>query len=326
MKSISIVILTWNCKKYIEECLDSLHAFRRRPDAEVIVVDNASSDGTPELVQDSYPEVILIRSSANLGFTKGSNLGIRRAAGKYLCLINPDVRVLDGCIEKMSAYMERNPQVGLLGPRMLNAHGQSDRSYMGTPTLWNMLCRALALDKMFPKCKYFSGFLMFYFDRNRVAEVDILNGWFWMARSAAVEQIGLLDEDLFMYADDLDWSQRFRNAGWRVVYFPEAESIHYGGASSAHAPIRYAVEMQKANFQYWQKNHGILSQRGYRMIVTLHQLVRAIGYFLLFVTPGSHRDETRFKLERAVACLLWAIGIPQNRKNHSAAQPEAKSL
>lgn len=319
MKSLSIVILTWNNKKYIEECLLSLCPFRHNRDAEVIVVDNASWDGTPELINDLYPDVILIRSGANIGFTRGNNLGIRRATGKYLCLINPDVRVLDGCIETMHAYMENNPRVGLLGPRMLNADGKADRSYMGTPTLWSVFCRAVAMDKLLPRFRIFSGFLMFYFDRSHTAEVDILNGWFWMARRAAINQVGLLDENLFMYADDLDWSTRFRNAGWKVVYIPEAESVHYGGASSAHAPIRYAVEMQKANFQYWQKNHGKLSRLAYRMIITLHQLLRSIGYFLLSLTPGSHHDDTRFKLQRSVACLRWASGFPQGRKKHSTA-------
>lgn len=326
MKSVSIVILTWNCKKFIEECLDSLLHFRKNPDAEIILVDNASWDGTPELVRDSYPEVTLIQSKENLGFTKGNNLGIRRTSGKYLCLINPDVRVLDGCIEKMCGYMENNPQVGLLGPRMLNANGQSDRSYMGAPTLWNLFCRALALDALFPSTKFFGGFLMHYFDRNQVAEVDILNGWFWMARSEAVKKVGLLDENLFMYADDLDWSKRFRDAGWKVVYFPEAESIHYGGGTTARAPIRFAQEMQKANFQYWQKNYGKVSQFVYRVIMALHQVIRIVGYSLLLLSPKSDRDEVRFKLQRSVACLQWAIAYSGHARTESVIRPETKSL
>src|SRR5712692_8633657 len=103
MNDISIVIVTWNCKKFAEECLDSLRAYRRDPRSEIIVVDNASWDGTPEVVRDSYPEVILIRNEENLGFTKANNIGIRHSSGTYVCLINPDVRVLDGCIEKMRA-------------------------------------------------------------------------------------------------------------------------------------------------------------------------------------------------------------------------------
>jgi GT2 family glycosyltransferase len=326
MKSISIVIVTWNCKRFLQECLDSLVDYRRDQQTEIIIVDNASADGTPELVRDSYPEVTLIQSNENLGFTKGNNVGIRRASGEYVLLINPDVNVLHGCIDKMLAYMQQNPRIGLLGPRMLGADGKSDRSYMGAPTLWNLFCRALALDALFPKSKLFGGFLMFYFDRNQIAEVDILNGWFWMTRREALDQVGLLDENLFMYGDDLDWSKRFRDAGWKVVYFPEAEAVHYGGGTTARAPIRFSVEMQKANFQYWQKNYGKTSQFMYRSIIALHQLIRLIGYSLSFLNPATNRGDARAKLRRSAACFQWAIGYHDDVPARSAIRPESGSL
>jgi GT2 family glycosyltransferase len=326
MKSVSIVIVTWNCKKYLKECLDSLAEQRREPQTEIIIVDNASTDGSPELVRDSYPEVTLIRSSENLGFTKGNNVGIRKCSGEYVLLINPDVNVLDGCIHKMLDYMEKNPRIGLLGPRMLGADGKSDRSYMGAPTLWNLFCRALALDALFPKSKLFGGFLMFYFDRSRIAEVDILNGWFWATRREALDEVGLLDENLFMYGDDLDWSKRFRDAGWKVVYFPEAEAIHYGGGTTARAPLRFAVEMQKANFQYWQKNYGKVSQFAYRSIIALHQLIRMIAYSLLFLNPMTNREDAGAKLRRSRACFQWAIGYRGGMQTHTAIRPETRSL
>ena len=307
MKQLSIVIVTWNCKKYLQDCLDSIAGYRRDSAVEVIVVDNASQDGTPEMVRDFYPEVTLVATGANLGFPRGTNVGIQRSSGKYLSLINPDVRVLDGCIQKMMAYMDDNPRVGLLGPRMLSVDGTVGRSCMGSPTLWNLFCRALALDTLMPRSKLFGGFLMQYFDRDRVAEVDILNGWFWMTRAEAVQEVGLLDESLFMYADDLDWSRRFRQAGWKVVYFPEAEAIHYGGGTTARAPVRFAVEMQRANFQYWKKNYGRASQAIYLAIVALHQLMRLVGYSVLALYPAPNREDARFKLRRSLACLQWAL-------------------
>lgn len=306
--------------------LDSLAIQRSDPETEVIVVDNASVDGTPELVRDSFPEVTLIQSQENLGFTKGNNVGIRRASGKYIFLINPDVHVLEGCIEKMLAYMKQNPRIGLLGPRMLGGDGKSDRSYMGAPTLWSLFCRALALDALFPKSKFFGGFLMFYFDRNHTAEVDILTGWFWMTRREALEEVGLLDENLFMYGDDLDWSKRFRDAGWKVVYYPEAEAIHYGGGTTSRAPIRFSVEMQKANFQYWKKNYGKVSQLAYRSIIAFHQLIRLIAYSLSFLNPALNRDEVGIKLRRSLACFQWAIGYRGSMHGQSVIRPEGRSL
>src|SRR5690242_3585385 len=130
MKKLSIVIVTWNCKAFLQECMESIASFRRDPETEIIIVDNASVDGTPQLVRESYPEAVLIASDENLGFPKGNNVGIARCTGEYIALVNPDVRVLDGCLEKMMVYLQENPAVGLLGPRMLDAKGESGRSYM----------------------------------------------------------------------------------------------------------------------------------------------------------------------------------------------------
>jgi GT2 family glycosyltransferase len=323
MKSISIVIVTWNCKKFIAECLDSLANYRADPQVEVIVVDNASEDGTLELVRESYRDVVLMPSEENLGFTKGNNVGIRKSSGRYLFLINPDVRVLNGCIAKMIAYMERNTRVGLLGPGMLGADGKSERSYMSRPTLWNLFCRALALDVLFPQSKLFSGYLMPYFDRKSTIEVDILNGWFWMTRREALDEVGLLDEALFMYADDLDWSKRFHDAGWKVVYFPEAESIHYGGGTTARAPIRFSVEMQRADFQYWKKNYGRASQLAYLCIVMLHQVIRLVGHSLLLLNPKTKREDVTPKIKRSLACIRWVFG--RHDEERIRVQPEIQA-
>ena len=313
MIKISIIIVSWNAKKYVQECLDSLKAYAQSPEAEIILVDNASSDGTPELVLKSYPGVTLIQNQENFGFAKANNIGIRRSTGEYVYLINSDVRVFEGCIEKMLAYMEANPRIGLLGPRMLGADGKCYRSYMGAPTLWRMACRAMALDALFPRSKFLSGFMMQYFDADRIVDVDILNGWFWVTRREALNQVGLLDEKLFMYGDDLDWSKRFHDAGWKVVYFPEAESLHYGGASSARAPIKFSVEMQRANFQYWQKHYSRASQFVYLAIVWTHQAIRLGGYSLLWLAKGSEHSEVAFKAKRSLACMRWVMGVEDKR-------------
>ena len=313
MIQISIIIVTWNGKKYAEECLDSLHAFIRNPNVEVIVVDNASTDGTPEMIRDSYPGVILIRNDKNLGFAKANNVGMERSTGEFVCLVNSDVRVYEGCIEKCIDYMQKNSAVGLLGPKMLGADGKPYRSFMSELTLWRCFCRALALDDLFPNSELFGGYLMPYFKMDRIREVDVLNGWFWVTRREALGKVGMMDDKLFMYGDDLDWSKRFRQAGWKLVYFPEAESLHYGGASSARAPIKFSVEMQRANFQYWQKRHGLLSQAVYRGIVSMHQAFRLAGYSLLWLAAKSRQSETAFKAKRSLACMRWAMGVEDKR-------------
>jgi hypothetical protein len=313
MIQISIIIVTWNGKKYVEECLDSLRAYINSPDVEVIVVDNASTDGTPEMIEANYPGVMLIRSDKNLGFARGNNLGIRKSTGEYVLLVNSDDVVHPGCIERCIEYMKQNPRVGLLGPKMLGADGKPYRSYMAEFTLWRCLCRALALDDLFPNSKLLSGYLMPYFAMDRITEVDVLNGWFWVTRREPLNEVGLMDETLFMYGDDLDWSKRFREAGWKLVYFPEVASLHYGGASSARAPIKFSVEMQRANFQYWQKHHGLASQIAYRGIVWLHQALRLAGYSLIWLAAKSRQSETGFKAKRSLACMRWAMGVEDKR-------------
>jgi GT2 family glycosyltransferase len=313
MKLLSIVIVSWNAKKFLAECLDSLRDFIQRPDVEVFVVDNCSDDGSPELVRSSYPQVMLIENQQNVGFARANNIGIRRSVGKYVALINSDVRVLNGCLEKMIAYMEAHLKVGVSGPRMLGPAGKSSRSYMSAPTLWRCFCRALALDIMFPNSRALGSYTMSYFERDETTEVDVLNGWFWMTRREALDQVGLLDETFFMYGEDIDWCKRFHDAGWGVVYFPEAESIHYGGASSSKAPLRFYVEMQRANLQYWEKHFSRISQVAYVGILFLHQALRLAVYGVL-VAVKSTRSDPSYKLKRSLSCLRWMIGHEQRKR------------
>ena len=299
---ISVVVVTWNAKKYVEECLTSLR--RQMPDlTEITVVDNASSDGTPDLVRDTFPEVRLVSNMQNFGFAKGNNIGIAASRGKYLFLVNSDVNVPGGCFDKIVEYMDLNPKVGLLGPQMLGPAGEIRRSTMRTPTLWNLFCRAVALDAIFQRSRWTGGFLMEDFAHDHTMDVEVLNGWFWVVRGSALEEVGLLDEQFFMYGEDLDWCYRFRKANWRLVFFAGAKAIHYGGASSAAAPLRFYREMQKANLQYWKKHHGRFSSILYVGITVLHELIRVVGHSVLgLLEPGVHHDSAE-KVRRSMYAL-----------------------
>jgi GT2 family glycosyltransferase len=170
------------------------------------------------------------------------------------------------------------------------------------------------LDDIFPKSKLLGGYLMPYFDGNQISDVDVLNGWFWLTRREALNEVGLLDESLFMYGDDLDWCKRFRDTGWKIVYFPEAASIHYGGGSSGNAPVRFSVEMQKANLQYWRKHFGAASLVLFIGIVWIHQLIRLVGNVLLYIGSKSRRPKAVGKIKRSLACLRWAMGFGYQKK------------
>jgi GT2 family glycosyltransferase len=304
MVRLSIIIVTWNSADFIAECLKSLGELPSIS-AELLVVDNASVDGTAEIIRGEFPWVKLIENETNLGFAKASNAGIEAASGEYLCLINPDVIVLPGCLQDMLYFMEHNSSVGVVAPAMLGSDGEMVRSCMRFPTLWNCLCDALALYRVFPQSALFGGQNMHDFSRNRVQDVDVLNGWFWLIRRAALAHVGLLDERFFMYGEDVDWCTRFRRAGWRLVYYPLAKAIHYGGGSSTKDPVRCYIELQRANLQYWKKHKRSFAQAAFLLIIAFQQLLRVTGYGLLYLASRSHSLEAAGKIRRSVACLRW---------------------
>jgi GT2 family glycosyltransferase len=304
---ISIVIVSWNAKSFLLQCIESVLRQSPREPLEVIVVDNASSDGSPQAVRDNYPAVKLICNGGNDGFAKGNNIGIRASIGDYLFLINSDVVVSDGCFDTLVRYMNAHPEIGLLGPRIVGSNGKVQRSTMGYPSLWNTLCRALALDSLFPRSSLFGSHLMTFSNHNVTRPVEVINGCFWVVRRSAMEQVGLLDEQFFMYGEDVDWCKRFNDGGWKVVFFSEAEVLHYGGASSANAPVEFAIEMQRANYQYWVKHHSRAAVGTFLLISLLHHTVRVIGESAAYPLRHS-RSVSTYKIKRGIATIKWIVG------------------
>jgi GT2 family glycosyltransferase len=307
---VSIVIVTWNGKKYALECLDSLRQLRSPLRIEVIVVDNASSDGTPDAIQEQYPEVRLFRNRENLGFAKANNIGIAACSGDYVALVNSDVVVPPGCFETMVDYMKGHPDIGLMGPKMLSPDGEIGKSVNRVPTVWNYLCFALGLHSLMPTSKVFGGYLMDEYPYDRTEDVEVLTGWFWLSPRGAVEQVGGLDERFFMYGEDLDWSFRFLKAGWRVVFFAEAGALHYGAASSGQAPTRFYVEMVRANLQFFQKHYGRLGALGFLFATGIHELIRVAGYGAVYCCNRYTRPASASKVMRSLSCLRWLFTGP----------------
>lgn len=305
--SVSVIIVSWNAKDYLVECLQSLTAPASQHPLEIIVVDNASADGSPEIVEKDFPQVRLIRTGANLGFAKANNIGIKQCSGEYVCLINSDVNVLKDSIAYLVAYMEAHPSVGIAGPRMLDAKGNTGRSCRGFPGVWNMFCHALALDALFPNWRLFGGYILRYWPQNTTREVGILGGWFWIIRRQALEQVGLLDENFFFYGEDMDWCKRFHLGKWQVMFVAETASTHYGGGSSKRAPLKYYIQQQRADRQYWKKHHSGAGQFAYFCICVLYHTVRMVGHGIRIpFSAGSaeHRGKAAFGWQ----CLLWYLG------------------
>jgi len=312
---LSIIIVSWNAQDYLMQCLESLFTVECRHLLEVIVVDNASTDGSPEAVAKRYPQVKLIRNAANLGFARANNIGVSAANGNYICLVNSDVKVLPDCLNRLVRYAEKHPETGMIGPRIIGGDGKLQRSCRGFPTVWNMFCRALALDSIFPRVPIFTGYSLRHWPQETCREVDILSGCFWVVRRRALDEVGGLDESFFMYGEDMDWCKRFWKGGWKLAFVPSAEAIHYGGASSSIAPVRFYVERHRADLQYWQKHHSRPAVFCYFLFTCLHLLLRLAGYAVASLFRRSAREAYQYKMKRSLAALKWMLsgGIRQRQ-------------
>jgi len=300
---ISVVIVAWNAKHYLELCLESLEKAPPRRSMETLVVDNASTDGTSEMLETRFPWVKLIKSPENLGFAKGNNVAIRECQGRYIALVNPDVIVLPGCLDALADFLDQNPNVGNVGPRVLNPDMTMQSTCRRFPTLWNNFCDATGLATKFKKSRLFAGEHMFYFPHDRTLAVDVLVGCFSFIRHETFDDVGLLDEKLFMYGDDVDWCRRARKAGWEVVFFPGAQAIHDRGQITAPYPVRFAVAQQKSILYYWSKYHSKFGVLGIRLILFLRHLVRYTVAVLSDLAHPGRPAQADVRKEVTVACL-----------------------
>jgi GT2 family glycosyltransferase len=309
---ISVVIVAWNAKRYLELCLESLAEAPPRRSMEVFVVDNASNDGTSEMVETRFSWVKLIKSSDNLGFSKGNNLAIRQCQGRYVALVNPDVIVFAGCLDALADFLDQNPKVGNVGPRVFNPDMSMQSTCRRFPTLWNNFCSASGLETRFKNSRFFAGEHMFYFPHDRTLAVDVLVGCFSMIRRETFDAVGLLDEKLFMYGDDVDWCRRARNAGWQVVFYPGGQAIHDRGKTTAPYPVRFALAQQRSVLYYWSKHHGFWGALGIRTIMLFHHLARYSLALATSIAGSKLGAQENVRKQVSGACLreLLSGSIP----------------
>jgi N-acetylglucosaminyl-diphospho-decaprenol L-rhamnosyltransferase len=259
--SLSIIILSWNVRDLLRTCLASLPL--TQPSAEVIVVDSASADGSAEMVRARFPAVRLIASSENLGYTRGNNLGLRAAKGRYLLILNPDTEIVGDALAKMLAYMDSHSRVGVLGPQMLSPDGKVQSTRRRFPTLLTGFFESIWTQRFASR-----RLLDRYYGRDlpdhQIAEVDWVTGAALLVRREAYEQVGGLDEGFFMYSEEMDWQRRMKEAGWQVVYFPLAQVIHHEAKSSEQVPAATHIRFHSSKVRYFRKYHGPLAAEALR--------------------------------------------------------------
>jgi GT2 family glycosyltransferase len=230
---LSIVILSYNTKDLLHECLSAVYdRISKQVLFEVIVVDNASSDDSVTMVKKNFPQVILIENKDNLGFSKGNNVGIKHAKGKYVLFLNSDAIVYKDTVETMLAFMGSHRDAGAATCMVAMPNGEiDDASHRGFPTPWNAFCHFSGLGKVFPKSMVFNGYHLGYKDIDKIHEIDALAGAFMLVRREAGEQVGWWDEDYFFYGEDLDFCYKLKQKKWKIYFVPSAKVLHYKGVS-----------------------------------------------------------------------------------------------
>ena len=234
----SVIIVNYNVEELLHACLDTLmlaneELMKANKRMEVFVVDNASGDGSVEMVRQNFPKVKLIASDKNLGFARANNLAIKQSSGGYLLFLNPDTTVPSETLPEMIKFMDQNPKVGVATCFVELASGGMDPDcHRGFPTPWASLCHFSGLAKMFSRSKIFGQYHQTWKDLTTTHEIESCCGAFMMVRRKAMGEVGVWDEDFFFYGEDLDWCYRFQEKGWKVVFYPHAKIIHHKGASS----------------------------------------------------------------------------------------------
>jgi GT2 family glycosyltransferase len=251
---LSITICSWNTLADTRACLQSLREAHDEAQFEVIVVDNASGDGSAEMIEREFPEITLLRQSTNLGFTGGHNLALERAQGRHKALLNSDTVVHPGAINALVAFMDANPRAGIVGPKLLNPDGSLQMSCRRFPNPVAAAFRNTWLGKLFPNNKYVREYLMADFQHDQPREVDWVSGAALFIRSDTMNEIGKLDDEFFMYCEDVDLCKRAWDAGWKVMYCPQAVISHAIGKSSDQVPNRMIARFHLSMLRYYRKH------------------------------------------------------------------------
>lgn len=284
--TLDIIIVNYNVKHYLAQCLDAVRKAIIGIHAEVWVVDNNSSDGSMDYLEPLFPEVHFIHGKENVGFSKANNRAIRLSKGEFVLLLNPDTIVSSKTIKDCLHFFENHPEVGSIGVSMYNADGSYAReSKRGVPTAQVSFYKMVGLAAFFPKHKAFSRYHMGYLDANQPNEIEILSGAFNMMRRKALDEVGLLDETFFMYGEDIDLSYRFLKAGWKNWYLP-SPMLHYKGESAHPSTIRYVNVFYQAMIIFYDKHFGgrySLSAWLVRIAVYLKALLTLFLHVVRFV-------------------------------------------
>jgi hypothetical protein len=284
---LSIIIVSWNTRQILADCLKSVYSNPPVGDFEILVIDNCSSDGSPEMVKTFFPQARLIVNAANLGFAGANNQGIRLSQGRYILLLNSDTLVKPGAFETLVRFMDDNPKIGVSGARLFNQDGSLQVSCYPAPTLGREVWRLFHMDRMRSLALY----PMDTWPLDRPQYVDTLLGACLLLRHEVLDQVGLMDEEYFMYSEEVDLCHRVRSAGWLLAWVPQAQVVHYGGQSTQQVAQDMFLRLYRGKIRYFRKNNSWLAAQAYKLILVAASLGRLmLTPLVVFEQPAKRKQ------------------------------------
>lgn len=315
---LSIIIVNWNVRDLLRRCLQSILVSAASPlpqstnsqpplNLQIIVIDNGSTDGSAQMIRAEFPQVHLIANADNPGFAAANNQGIALACGRYLLLLNPDTECVGAALSLLVDYADAHPDVGLVGPQLLNPDGSVQSSRRRFPTLATAFFESTWLEPWAPR-RIRERYCLLDQPDDLTLDVDWVTGAAMLARRQAIEAAGSLDEGYFMYSEEMDWCRQIKAAGWRVVYLPSAQVIHYVGKSSEQAVPARHINFQRSKIRYFRKHHGPTVAEALRLFLLATYLwqsgLEAAKWLVSPLIPNQ-RDERSLRRQRVAA--YWQV-------------------
>lgn len=278
---LSVIIVNYNVRYFLEQCLASVYEALKGIQGEVWVVDNASTDGSVEMVERKFPQVKLISNQTNLGFSKANNQAIKLAKGRYTLLLNPDTVVQEDTFRECINFMDTHTDAGGLTVKMIDGKGRYlPESKRGFPSPWASFCKIFGLTSLFPKSKFLAYYYLGHLDKNATHAIEIMPGAFMFLRSEVLKKVGLLDEQFFMYGEDIDLSYRILQHGYKNYYYPKCQIIHYKGESTKKGSLNYVIVFYKAMILFAQKHFSKQKQKHFVALIKFAVFIRAAASIL----------------------------------------------
>lgn len=309
---VSIIIVSYNTRVILLDCLASIYQWLPVRSSEIIVIDNASTDGSAEAVAQRFPGVLLLRNAENAGFAKANNQGIQKATGKYLLLLNPDTLCIEDTITPLWAFMEQRPEIGIAGCKILNRDGSLQPSYFPLPNLISVLWTAFFLDRLIPLNHVDGKWVVRHQPVATPFCVQRLLGAFLFVRCEVIKKTGGFDEGFFLYSEEEDLCYRVQQQGGAIYYFPQTQIIHLGGQSAPKTDPRAVVFANESKVRFFRKHYGTAIQLFFRLIWFAALIIRTPSVLLL---AASKRREMFKAYQQSLAALFQPLtAIPSEKK------------